>query len=300
MTLVRRELASGKLRLEEPTAGVTRITVRNRDKRGMLDQEILDALATTLPTLTAQCLIVTGEGNHFSAGYDIEALHERPPTGAAGGLLSHPSNAALQAIERYPYPVLAALNGHTVGGGLELAMACDLRVASRDASLAMTPGKLGLVYSHTGLRRFLDVCGLANTNEMFFLATPVDAERAREMGLVNRVVDAAIESAPRSRWPSRSAPRHRSPCPATSRPSALSEPSCRACPTTSSGTWSTSAPPASPRPTSPRRRRRSSRSARRRGRGARRRFWRQRASRSARRMSRQTHDASMRVPEGVC
>ena len=190
MTLVRRELASGKLRLEEPTAGVTRITVRNRDKRGMLDQEILDALATTLPTLTAQCLIVTGEGNHFSAGYDIEALHERPPTGAAGGLLSHPSNAALQAIECYPYPVLAALNGHTVGGGLELAMACDLRVASRDASLAMTPGKLGLVYSHTGLRRFLDVCGLANTNEMFFLATPVDAERAREMGLVNRVVDA--------------------------------------------------------------------------------------------------------------
>lgn len=57
--------------------------------------------------------------------------------------------------------------------------------------MAMTPGKLGIVYSHTGLRRFLDVCGLANTNELFFLASPVDAERALAMGLVNRVVEAA-------------------------------------------------------------------------------------------------------------
>lgn len=187
---MRRELASGKLVLDEPRAGVTRIGIHNSDKRGMLDQEILDALATTVPTLTAQCLIVTGEGSVFSAGYDIEALHEEPPAGAAEGLLAHPSNAALQAIERYPYPVLAALNGHTFGGGLELAMACDLRVASRAARMAMTPGKLGLVYSHTGLRRFLDVCGLANTNEMFFLAAPVTADRAREMGLVNRVVEA--------------------------------------------------------------------------------------------------------------
>ena len=188
--MVRRELASGKLVLDEPRPGVSRITVNNADKRGMLDREILDALAGTLPTLTSQCLVLTGEGSHFSAGYDIEALHEQPPAGAAEGLVAHPSNAALEAIERYPYPVLAALNGHTFGGGLELAMACDLRVASRAATLAMTPGKLGLVYSHTGLRRFLDVCGLANTNEMFFLATPVDADRAREMGLVNRVVDA--------------------------------------------------------------------------------------------------------------
>ena len=190
MSVVRRELASGKLIVDEPRPGVTRITVSNAEKRGMLDQEILDGFATTLPTLTAQCLVLTGEGSHFSAGYDIEALHEQPPSGAAEGLTAHPSNAALEAIERYPYPVLAALNGHTFGGGLEVAMACDLRIASRAATLAMTPGKLGLVYSHTGLRRFLDVCGLANTNEMFFLATPVDADRAREMGLVNRVVDA--------------------------------------------------------------------------------------------------------------
>ena len=191
MSRVRRELASGKLVLDEPRPGVTRIRINNPEKRGMLDQEILDALAATVPTLTAQCLILIGEGSHFSAGYDIEALHEEAPMGAADGLIAHPSNAALQAIERYPYPVLAALNGHTFGGGLELATACDLRVAASDARMAMTPGKLGIVYSHTGLRRFLDVCGLTNTNELFFLAAPIDAERALAMGLVNRVVEAA-------------------------------------------------------------------------------------------------------------
>jgi enoyl-CoA hydratase/carnithine racemase len=189
MSRAQRALASGKLLLDEPRPGATRLTIHNPAKRGMLDQEILDALAMTVPTLTSKCLVITGEGRFFSAGYDIEALHEEPPKGAAGGLMAHPSNAALQAIERYPYPVIAALNGHTVGGGLEVAMACDLRVASGAATMAMTPGKLGLVYSHTGLRRFLDVCGLPNTNELFFLAAPVDANRAREMGLVNRVVD---------------------------------------------------------------------------------------------------------------
>ena len=190
MTTAQRELASGKLVLDEPRARVSRVTIRHTAKRGMLDQEILDALAAVLPTLEAQCVIITGKGSYFSAGYDIGALHLPSPHGAADGLIAHPSNAALEAIERYPYPVLAALNGHTFGGGLELAMACDLRVASRTADFAMTPGKLGIVYSHTGLRRFLDVCGLASTNELFFVASPIDAGHALEMGLLNRVVDA--------------------------------------------------------------------------------------------------------------
>jgi enoyl-CoA hydratase/carnithine racemase len=190
MRTTRRELASGKLVLDDPRPRVTRITIQHAAKRGMLDQEILDALAAVVPTLGAQCLIITGKGSYFSAGYDIATLHLPSPLGAANGLVAHPSNAALEAIESYPYPVLAALNGHTFGGGLELAMACDLRVASRTADFAMTPGKLGIVYSHTGLRRFLDVCGLANTNELFFVASPIDAGHALEMGLLNRVVDA--------------------------------------------------------------------------------------------------------------
>ena len=180
---------SEKLRFNKPRRGVGRLTIRNPKKRGMLDQEILDGLAATLSCFDVRCLVITGEGSHFSAGYDIATLHEPSPAGAADGLTAHPSNAALQAIEHYPYPVVAALNGRTFGGGLELAMACDLRVAASDVTLAMTPGRLGVVYSHTGLRRFLDVCGLANTNEMFFLAAPVSTHRALEMGLVNRVAE---------------------------------------------------------------------------------------------------------------
>jgi enoyl-CoA hydratase/carnithine racemase len=136
MSAAQRELASGKLVLDEPRPRVTRIAIHHRAKRGMLEQEILDVLAATVPTLTAECLIITGDGPYFSAAYDIEALHLPSPLGAADGLMAHPSNAALQEVERYPYPVLAALNGHTFGGGLELAMACDMRVAAGTATFA--------------------------------------------------------------------------------------------------------------------------------------------------------------------
>jgi enoyl-CoA hydratase/carnithine racemase len=85
--------------------------------------------------------------------------------------------------------VLAALNGHAIGGGLELALTCDIRVAARGIRLGMPPAKLGLIYSHTGLRRFIDVCGVANTAELFYVGRNVDAERAERMGLVNELVE---------------------------------------------------------------------------------------------------------------
>ncbi|MGH2803947.1 MAG: enoyl-CoA hydratase/isomerase family protein, partial [Thermoleophilaceae bacterium] len=100
-----------------------------------------------------------------------------------------PFHDAIEALEAYAYPVLCEVNGHAIGGGLELALTCDIRIASRDARFAMPPAKLGLIYSHTGLRKFLDVCGPANTAELFHVGETVDAERARAMGLVNEVAD---------------------------------------------------------------------------------------------------------------
>ena len=84
---------------------------------------------------------------------------------------------------------MAALNGHAIGGGLEVALSCDIRVAARGIKMGMPPAKLGLIYSHTGLQKFIEVCGVANTNELFFVGRNVDAERGYEMGLVNAVVE---------------------------------------------------------------------------------------------------------------
>jgi enoyl-CoA hydratase/carnithine racemase len=173
------ELAGGKLRLDEPHEHVARLTLDNPAKRNALDHDILDALAELLPRLEARCLIITGEGPVFSAGYDIGAL---PADQFAA--------AAVEALDAFPYPVLAALNGHAIGGGLELAISCDLRICSEAAKLGMPPARLGLVYSHTGLRRFLDAIGAPRTRELFFTARAIAAAEALQWGLVGEVLPA--------------------------------------------------------------------------------------------------------------
>lgn len=184
------ELASGKLLFDEPAEGLARITIANPEKRGALDHEMLDALAETVAGLDARCLLLTGSGRMFSAGYDLGNLEGADFEEQAEALVAHPFNAAIEALEGYAYPVVAALNGHAIGGGLELALTADIRVAADDIKLGMPPAKLGLIYSHTGLRKFIEVCGLANTNELFFTGRYVDAARGLAMGLVNQVVPA--------------------------------------------------------------------------------------------------------------
>jgi enoyl-CoA hydratase/carnithine racemase len=97
----------------------------------------------------------------------------------------------MEVVSAYPYPVVAAINGHCLGGGLELAVRCDLRVCAAGAKLGMPPAKLGLIYGHTGLQRFIDVVGVARTKELFLLGRDVDADEASRMGLVNQVAPAA-------------------------------------------------------------------------------------------------------------
>jgi enoyl-CoA hydratase/carnithine racemase len=183
-------LAGGKLRLDQPAPHVARLTIDNPDKRNALDHDILDALAALLPDLEARCLLLTATGRVFSAGYDIGAL---PTTGfaeAAEAIVAHPFTAAIEALDAYPYPVLAALNGHAIGGGLELALSCDLRVCSAEARLGMPPARLGLIYSHTGLRKFIDAVGAPRTRELFFTARDSGALEALGWGLVGEVVAA--------------------------------------------------------------------------------------------------------------
>ena len=187
-----RELADGKLLVDEPTEGVVRMTISNAEKRNALDHPILDAIAATLnehadPKGRVRCVVVTGAHGMFSAGYDIGEIPEEEFEERAERLVAHPFTEAIDALEAFPWPTLAALPGHTIGGGLELALACDIRVARDQIKLGMPPAKLGLVYSHTGLRRFIDAIGAARTRELFLLGSYIDAHTALGWGLVNRV-----------------------------------------------------------------------------------------------------------------
>jgi len=189
---VEERLAGGKLLLDRPAEAVARLTISNPDRRNALDHEILDAIAETIPQLDRgienRCVLITGAPPLFSAGYDIAGIPEQSFERDAEALVAHPFHAAMEAIARHPWPTVAAINGHCLGGGLELAITCDLRICAAGAKLGMPPAKLGLIYGHTGLRKFLDVVGLARTKELFLTGRNLEAARAEEIGLVNEVV----------------------------------------------------------------------------------------------------------------
>src|SRR5689334_11044974 len=183
--------ASGKLQLDRPADAVARITIRNPSKRNALDHEILDGIATLMEELedgiSTRCVIITGSEGMFSAGYDIGDIPDEVFAEEAERLVAHPFSRAIEAVEAFPFPTLAAINGHALGGGLELALTCDLRIASEGVKLGMPPAKLGLIYSHTGLLKFIDAVGAARTRELFFTGRNVDANRAEQIGLVHEV-----------------------------------------------------------------------------------------------------------------
>ncbi|MCW3040078.1 MAG: enoyl-CoA hydratase [Solirubrobacterales bacterium] len=189
----------GQLKVDEPADGVRRLTISNPAKRNALDHPILDAIAAAVGAAAGdgvRALILTGEDGMFSSGYDIGDIPADVFPQEAEKLVAHPFTSALDALDATDVPVLGVLPGHTIGGGLELALGCDLRIAAGSIKLGMPPAKLGLVYSHTGLRRFIDTVGVARTRELFLLARYVDASVAAEWGLVNRVVaDDELEAA---------------------------------------------------------------------------------------------------------
>ena len=185
-------LAGGKLLLDRPAEAVARLTISNPERRNALDHEILDGIAEALPQLNrgieTRCVILTGAPPLFSAGYDIATIPSETFERDAEALVAHPFHGAMEAVAKHPWPILAAINGHCLGGGLELAITCDLRISAAGAKLGMPPAKLGLIYGHTGLRKFLDTIGLPRTKELFLTGRNLSAEKAERIGLVNEVV----------------------------------------------------------------------------------------------------------------
>jgi enoyl-CoA hydratase/carnithine racemase len=188
---------AGELLLDRPAEVVLRLTISNPAKRNALDQAILDAIVAVLDDVGgARAVLLTGADGMFSSGYDIGDIPDDVFAQEAEALVAHPFTAAIDALEGCEIPTVAALPGHTIGGGLELALACDLRIAVDGILLGMPPAKLGLVYSHTGLRRFLDAIGAPRTRGLFIAGHNIDARTALSWGLVNQVVGASdLESA---------------------------------------------------------------------------------------------------------
>jgi enoyl-CoA hydratase/carnithine racemase len=170
---------------------VANVTISNPPKKNALNLKILGEIVRAFRELSStdvRCIVLRGEGREaFCAGYDITAI----PVGGSGEaqvlLSSNPFDDMIRAVESFPAPVLAMLNGFAFGGGLELAVACDIRIASDQAVFGMTPARLGIIYRPAGLMRFVHVIGLPATKELFYTARKVSARRAVDLRLVNRI-----------------------------------------------------------------------------------------------------------------
>ncbi len=180
--------------LSRDADGVRVLTIDRPDKLNALNRQTLEALDAAFAAAgedpAVRTLVLTGSGGKaFVAGADIAEMNAL--TAIEGREFSLLGQRLMRRIERLPKPVVAMVNGYALGGGLELAMACHLRVAADSARLGQPEVNLGLIPGFGGTQRLLRLAGRAATFELCLLGAPIDAARALQLGLVNRVVPAA-------------------------------------------------------------------------------------------------------------
>lgn len=165
----------------------------NQPPRNVLDLDFLKAMVCALDQLRVDAppLLLRSNGKHFSTGYSIKDIdpgifHHDPDVRAAT-----PFEQLMDRLVHYPAPILAAVQGDAYGGAVEMLACADLRVAADGVRLGVPPVRLGLVYSHTGLRRLLRGFGSPMVREMLMLGEAITAERAHMTGFFNRLVPAA-------------------------------------------------------------------------------------------------------------
>ena len=167
--------------------------VLNRPPRNVLDREMLTALVSTLDDLVnggSPLLLIKANGKHFSTGYSIKDIPEEIFHRDQGVRALAPFEQLMDRLTHYPAPIVAAVQGDAYGGAVELLACCDLRVAAQSVRLGVPPVRLGLVYSHTGLRRMIRGFGSPMVREMLMTGEAVEAERAFHRGFFNRLVPA--------------------------------------------------------------------------------------------------------------
>jgi methylmalonyl-CoA decarboxylase len=181
---------------EEPES-VIEITMANDARRNAMSREMLgdltDALRRAEESRCRALIFRAASGvTTWSAGYDISAL---PTDGSDPLTWTNPLEGFLHTLRAAPFPVIAAVEGGVWGGACEFVMTCDLVVAVRTATFAVTPARLGVPYNTAGVAHFLSALPLSVAKEMFFTADPITAEQAAAYGVVNRLVDDGAEMA---------------------------------------------------------------------------------------------------------
>ncbi|HEX3034475.1 MAG TPA: enoyl-CoA hydratase-related protein [Thermodesulfobacteriota bacterium] len=183
---------TGELIIEEKDRICT-ITLNRPEKRNSLTPTMLLEIASGLKRIkdegNARCTVIRGSGDKaFSSGYDISAIGKLKDDMMRDYTGNHPLIIAAKAIENFPYPVIAMINGHAFGGGLEITLSCDLRISVDSALFGMPPAKLGVIYAYSGVRKFLNLVGLGYTKEFFLTGRNIDAKKAEKIGLVNYIL----------------------------------------------------------------------------------------------------------------
>jgi enoyl-CoA hydratase len=177
----------------EASGGVARLTLDRSQSRNALTLDLVDSIGTAMGQLAREGVrvaVIAGAGDRaFSAGFDISAIDGEGTVGE-DGLYDNDRRlqAAFRAVEDAPFPVIAAIRGFCLGGGLELAMACDLRLATADARFRMPPAQLGWVYAREGMRRITSAVGVARARHLFLTGEMLNAETAERWGLIHEVV----------------------------------------------------------------------------------------------------------------
>jgi enoyl-CoA hydratase len=171
------------------------VTIDRQEKLNALNADVMGELGGVFESLGAdgavRAVILTGAGGRaFVAGADIAELARMDPLDAAR--LSREGQRVFEKIERCPKPVIAAVGGYALGGGCELALACHLRIAGSSARFGLPEVGLGIIPGYGGTVRLARAVGLSHATEMILTGEPIDAARAREIGLVSAVVEGDV------------------------------------------------------------------------------------------------------------
>ncbi len=179
----------------ERDGAVAVLTINRPEKRNAMSAAMWAALPQVLGKLAedraVRVLVVTGAGPSFCAGADIgDLMNGDDPADPMADVRRH-NLAAQAALRSFPHPTVAAIRGHCIGGGVELATACDLRLSDATGLFGVTPAKVGIVYAPASTKSLLDLVGPATTKYLLFSGELIDAPTALQVGLVDRLLPPA-------------------------------------------------------------------------------------------------------------